>query len=1183
MKHKNPSQGPGSETLTRAQKKEARKKQKAYKKAVKAAQKNATLPIHKRPIVCPPDRAGRHPLFRLGGIVCRALVIWLAVSGFVLFISGALQLGVPDGLIFLTALVTVALVTVFCHSGLGKIISGVAGAGALGTLIALNPRLVTDVPFAFVSLYNAALDRLYKVGYMTYARFKVDLAPLTPTPDAELLVISICLFTVLVGILFTACLTKRVRMVPPAILASSFIVVILTFNIYSNKIESNMGIALLIVSFASIIVMGAYDRLYHRKDEKHYDTELSLFEDNDRPTMPPEYTTDKAARAARKQSKAAMRQKRRDRTVTVDEELTDYFSTDKKKKRKTSARHDPAARAEREAHRATMKQVRRVKRYDRATAESRTAMGGYAAAAVMLACLIAISIPALFIKGNFNTIDAIDSKIELARDYVTALLRGDDRALDRLEFGANSDNFEPHSADLEHLEFTGQQIFFIRSRYGTNFYLRGWIGTDYRDGAWQAVDEETLADYQSLFGEDDDPSEDMRYNFYHYMKPELVDDEAYPGLYLKKFRSNLEYGFVATLVSQRRVNSPSSMTYFPASYAANHGLFKFNSVEPHDMTYVNYFDGLYTGRKFHNSGASYATVAYAPIMTNRYWIENQSKLQAAYNLHKEALLARPEISGGSVELTVFELGQETAMQYTVAGNRRGEEALSWTFYHRPGDISHAYTGDGTNEHRYTIQTAYGTLTISMQGKHVVGTSVTGTSGVNLTEQYDANMNDETRATLAEHLQNDRDYGNFVYRTYTETSGSTALKELAATIRDQAHTETTRVVETLIPDDPETPEDDSYVQKDRVTENHLSDVSRADERNSIDHEVYVQRDLLVRNVIDYIITEMACKYTITPDLSNVNASMDGVENFLFNTKEGYCVQYASAVTLLLREMGIPARYAEGYIANGLRNVGGQEFIYEGYVLDDQAHAWVEVWYDGIGWIQYETTPQYYIGMYGQSNAVSTTPNTPTRPDETDKPAETEPPVNDEETTAEETEEETTTEDDTAAAVTRGGLIGLAVIAGLALILIVLRLIASAAGNAEERRQSVAEQVQEPNFGTNTSEDDRREMALSMIDAIRDLLSFMDLTPLPGEFREDYANRLTADLAATAAQRGGAEVSIVLPNLHIALDAIAAEEFGHGMSIPEMKEVAALYVYLHSEVRYRVPWLTRVKLRYVKRKI
>ena len=58
------------------------RKTRAQKKAARNAQKNLVLNIHKRPIVCPPDKAGRSPLFRYGGIVCRALGIWLAVQAF---------------------------------------------------------------------------------------------------------------------------------------------------------------------------------------------------------------------------------------------------------------------------------------------------------------------------------------------------------------------------------------------------------------------------------------------------------------------------------------------------------------------------------------------------------------------------------------------------------------------------------------------------------------------------------------------------------------------------------------------------------------------------------------------------------------------------------------------------------------------------------------------------------------------------------------------------------------------------------------------------------------------------------------------------------------------------------------------------------------------------------------------
>ena len=93
------------------------------------------------------------------------------------------------------------------------------------------------------------------------------------------------------------------------------------------------------------------------------------------------------------------------------------------------------------------------------------------------------------------------------------------------------------------------------------------------------------------------------------------------------------------------------------------------------------------------------------------------------------------------------------------------------------------------------------------------------------------------------------------------------------------------------------------------------------------------------------------------------SRGGTENFLVVTKEGYCVRYAPALTLLLREAG-PARYVEGYVASDFRRNYAEDMVgrYIANVRDYNAHAWVEVWYDGIGWVQYEATPVYYNDMY-----------------------------------------------------------------------------------------------------------------------------------------------------------------------------------------------------------------------------
>lgn len=82
--------------------------------------------------------------------------------------------------------------------------------------------------------------------------------------------------------------------------------------------------------------------------------------------------------------------------------------------------------------------------------------------------------------------------------------------------------------------------------------------------------------------------------------------------------------------------------------------------------------------------------------------------------------------------------------------------------------------------------------------------------------------------------------------------------------------------------------------------------------------------------------------------------DYIEAFLLRRKEGYCTHFASAEIMLLRLLGIPARYAAGYC------VSPQDFVekdgkYVAEVLDKQAHAWVEIYIDELGWVPLEATP------------------------------------------------------------------------------------------------------------------------------------------------------------------------------------------------------------------------------------
>ncbi|MDR3146866.1 MAG: transglutaminase-like domain-containing protein [Treponema sp.] len=77
--------------------------------------------------------------------------------------------------------------------------------------------------------------------------------------------------------------------------------------------------------------------------------------------------------------------------------------------------------------------------------------------------------------------------------------------------------------------------------------------------------------------------------------------------------------------------------------------------------------------------------------------------------------------------------------------------------------------------------------------------------------------------------------------------------------------------------------------------------------------------------------------------------DQLNHFLFTSKKGYCSYFAFSCALLLRSLGIPARIGAGFFLDPTTNA----FDYYP-VRADMAHAWVEVWFPGYGWIEYDPT-------------------------------------------------------------------------------------------------------------------------------------------------------------------------------------------------------------------------------------
>lgn len=113
------------------------------------------------------------------------------------------------------------------------------------------------------------------------------------------------------------------------------------------------------------------------------------------------------------------------------------------------------------------------------------------------------------------------------------------------------------------------------------------------------------------------------------------------------------------------------------------------------------------------------------------------------------------------------------------------------------------------------------------------------------------------------------------------------------------------------------------------------------------------------------TYLAENYPYTLKPGTPPRKRDFVDYFLFDGNKGYCTYYASAMTVLLRCLDIPARYVEGYILPPVTNKKG---VFE--VTSQQAHAWVEVYFEGFGWIPFEPTAPFAANLYSDKTISAT---------------------------------------------------------------------------------------------------------------------------------------------------------------------------------------------------------------------
>lgn len=109
---------------------------------------------------------------------------------------------------------------------------------------------------------------------------------------------------------------------------------------------------------------------------------------------------------------------------------------------------------------------------------------------------------------------------------------------------------------------------------------------------------------------------------------------------------------------------------------------------------------------------------------------------------------------------------------------------------------------------------------------------------------------------------------------------------------------------------------------------------------------------VRAIENYL---RAFPYTL--DLPAPPPNRDIVEYFVFDLQKGYCDYFASAMVVLARAAGVPARLVVGYAPGSFDAVNGRYIITEA-----DAHAWVEIFFPGAGWVEFEPTSNHPALQY-----------------------------------------------------------------------------------------------------------------------------------------------------------------------------------------------------------------------------
>ena len=981
------------------------------------------------------------------GLLLRLVPAYLLLAGLYLFTDNAFGFATPK-LLFLPMIALVLLLHgAACWNQIVSVIAWIltAAGGILLLIMSSNPlRFLVDLGRG---LFNSAVSYMMTIGYGVLYVFKLD-TPYEAETELMHARIAFGILQIITAIIAAHCTAKKIRVWPVAIITAFSYTLVFLYNISTSK----WGIALSVAGICGLLCMKMADKY----------------------TALPKHQTVRAADLEKTDDAAA--------EILPDiGDVTPYL-TDKKPEKAFSLRG--------------------------------SAVVGFSAELCTALALLAAAIPASRVKEPWKTYETIDTVMETIRAYEMALITGEDMQIADLGLTGAAEILDARSSIATPRYFTGKPVLEIQSNLNLPVYLRSWISSSFRDDMWYVAAEPIRDSFKELFP-DGFNAEDITYRFYRNLNPKLVNYKTKTS-----YVNHEDDGFMTTLISLKNLGVAGNILFLPSKMNTELSLQQYGSIEEaYQKRWINYFDGIAYSRAFHK-GAKYSAVAYLPLYKEQEWWQELNRKRMAYaNFIDVYMYVGNDIATlfENEDTNVFDTGYDSYSLRNLAEYFQSLDAAGQgTFMEEIREVMR-YNDYVADTGLYTSLTQDEALNEKLRALALDIIYSEPLPETGLTARIDGEELDFTDILAQRAMQ--YTVGDTVAFVYASDDGDIYLDygngvmlddgdELAyLRIQDSDVSTVTDAVPPEWKEDLDQRADHILNQpfiearEVRGTDNSLIDVEyyvtdvqafsaflegRVD---GMEYDASMFYPVFAKRIAKYLSDNMV--YTLTPTLPDTEDTMSSVERFLFVTKEGYCVQYATAATLLLRSVGVPTRYVEGYIAPKFARSEAEDRVgnYICNVRDSNAHAWCEIYLENYGWLTTEVTTPYYSEMYDPYETVNYNRG------DSSSSGMTEP------TVPEEIEEEE--EEDTFWDLYGELIIGVLIGAGItaAAVCVLYRFLKS----REAMRYRHAEMLKKAKQYL-TEEGERAEIASALYDNLRKTAAVFDVRPMTGETPCEYAHRL-----------------------------------------------------------------------------